>query len=319
MKERSLNMKYKVGDMVKIDWAGEHNNVWKIHSVDETRGEPRYAVSDERGKQTIAWFEESELSPATAPNDATEEDCKSENDRQPKFKIGSYVKVCGKGDVYTIVNISSDPVGSLIPTYLLKNCKSNTDELKYIWETFLVAVKCDTCKYDGELVESDPHVCRGCIGTSYSNWQPKSAHDTDAIVKGRERDEQHAYSQGYQEGAKISEEARKAFYQQGYDEAKAEFYENRFIAGMNEAWRCAGRMMQLIAGDRVRYFGEDWRHDIFTHHTAMEAREKLQKFDADAIPDISAKIKCEFDDLIKYYGVDAVKAALKEANLPSWI
>lgn len=64
-------------------------------------------------------------------------------------------------------------------------------------------------------------------------------------------------------------------YIQGYEEAKTEFYENRYQEGLQDAWELTWEIINMSFSQRKDIFGDN----VIDHITASEALEKIKAYE----------------------------------------
>ena len=71
----------------------------------------------------------------------------------------------------------------------------------------------------------------------------------------------------------------KAGYEQGYQEAKTEFYENRYQEGLQDAWELIGKIINMSLSRRKEILGDYTYYDIIQKNTASESLEKIKAYE----------------------------------------
>ena len=67
-------------------------------------------------------------------------------------------------------------------------------------------------------------------------------------------------------------------YEQGYQEAKTEFYENRYQEGMQDAWELILEIINISSSQREEILGDYAFYDIIRKNTASEVLEKIKAY-----------------------------------------
>ena len=105
------------------------------------------------------------------------------------------------------------------------------------------------------------------------------------IIKEIRKLANQAYSQGCNDGKTVESEFHiKNEYQRGYDEAKVEFYNNRYQEGLDDAWIIARKIICGGIGDYTKeqlreIFGNGNQYAILKHFTIFDVIKKIKEYE----------------------------------------
>ena len=104
-----------------------------------------------------------------------------------------------------------------------------------------------------------------------------------------------AYKAGYQDRAGDLDKAEDDGYKLGYAEARAEFYDNRYQAGLFDAWIMARKIVCDGVGDytskqRREIFGNGSAFAVLKHFTVFDAKKKIEDYEEIKAAQEAAKI-----------------------------
>lgn len=149
------------------------------------------------------------------------------------------------------------------------------------WEDSSNGWMCSKCKQDSTLdTEYCPH-CHAKMANGVKDKKdefPLSQEEINNLLKALQNDDltqklhdmlsNNPYDVCY-----------KAGYEQGYQEAKTEFYENRYQEGLQDAWEMTLKVIDMSLSQRKAILGDYSFYDSIQKNTASEALEKIKAYE----------------------------------------